>query len=208
MGVEMQALTPELASHQGLPVKAGIVLGYVYRQSPAEAAGLETGDILVELQGQPIHVDRDERLGAFSEKLLRAGVGTELSIGYLRDGERRETVATLAAAPKTAREAETVEVDELDLAVRELTFDYLATRNLAPDTEGVVMKQPPVAVRTNPHRVRQGDLLVKLGGQKVADIASFRRAVETLRQDKPGEVVLFVERGKESFFFAVKPDWP
>ena len=207
LGVEMQALTSELASHQGLPVKAGIVLGYVYRQSPAEDAGLETGDILIELQGQPIHVDRDERLGAFSEKLLRAGVGTELSIGYLRDGERRETVATLAAAPKTSREAETVEVDELDLAVREVTFDYLATRNLDPDTEGVVVKQPPVAVRTNPHRVRRGDLLVKLGGQKVADIASFRRAVETLRQDRPGEVVLFVERGKESFFFAVKPDW-
>ena len=207
LGVEMQALTSELASHQGLPVKAGIVLGYVYRQSPAEDAGLETGDILIELQGQPIDVDRDERLGAFSEKLLRAGVGTELSVGYLRDGERRETVATLAAAPKTAREAETVEVDELDLAVREVTFDYLATRNLDPDTEGVVVKQPPVAVRTNPHRVRRGDLLVKLGGQKVADIASFRRAVERLRTDKPGEVVLFVERGKESFFFAVKPDW-
>jgi S1-C subfamily serine protease len=55
--------------------------------------------------------------------------------------------------------------------------------------------------------VQRGDLLVKIGEQKVADIASFRRAVETLRQDKPGEVVLFVERGKESFFFAVKPDW-
>jgi hypothetical protein len=28
-----------------------------------------------------------------------------------------------------------------------------------------------------------------------------------LRQERPGEVVLFVERGRESFFFAVKPDW-
>ena len=207
LGVEMQALTPELASHQGLPVKTGIILGYVYRQSPAYDAGLQTGDILIELQGKPIDVDRDEELGSFSEKLLRAGVGTEMTIGYFRNGERRETVAALAAAPKNAREAETVEVDELDLAVREVTFDYLATRNLDPDTEGVVVKQPPVSVRTNPHRVQRGDLLVKLGEQKVADIASFRRAVETLRQDKPGEVVLFVERGKESFFFAVKPDW-
>ncbi len=207
LGVEMQALTPELASHQGLPVKAGIILGYVYRQSPAEDAGLQTGDVLIELQGQPIGVDRDQGLGAFSEKLLRAGVGTDMAIGYLRDGERRDTVAALAPAPKSAREAETVEVDELDMAVREVTFDYLATRNLDPDAEGVVVKQPPVSVRTNPHRVQRGDLLVKLGEQKIADIASFRRAVEALRQDKLREVVLFVERGKESFFFAVKPDW-
>jgi hypothetical protein len=48
---------------------------------------------------------------------------------------------------------------------------------------------------------------VKLGDRTIADLSSFREAVETFREEKPGEVVLFVERGRESFFFAVKPDW-
>ena len=207
LGVEMQGLTPELAEHLKLPVRAGIVLGYVYQRSPAEMAGLRTGDVLTEFQGQPIDVDRDEDLGAFSEKLLRIGAGTEIRIGYWRDGAQGSAVATLAPAPKTSREADTVEVEELDLAVQEVTFDYLATRNLDPETQGVVVREPPVAVRTNPNRVRPGDLLVKLGERTVADLDTFRQAVEMLRQERPGEVVLFVERGRESFFFAVKPDW-
>jgi len=207
LGVEMQALTPELAAHMKLPVASGVIVGYVYRRSPAERAGLTTGDILIDLEGEPIDVTRDDDLGGFSERLLKAGADARLRLGYLRGGDRYETVATLAPAPKTRREAETVEVEELDLTVRELTFDYLARENLEPDTSGVVVQDPPVVVRTNPNRIVRGDLLVKIGESEVSDLASFRQAVATLRQERPEEVILFVERGRESFFFAVKPDW-
>jgi serine protease Do len=207
LGVEMQALTPELASHMNLPVDEGIIVGYVYRESPAETAGLEVGDVLVEFEGDPIEVSREEDLGAFAERLLRSGAGTELTLGYLRGGERQEAVAKLALAPKTRREAETVEIDELDITVREVTYDYLATRNYEPGKKGVVVQKPPVAVRTNPNRAVRGDLLVKIDDKEVLDLDSFRKVVEDLRQGKPEEVVLFIERGKESFFFAVKPEW-
>ena len=94
-------------------------------------------------------------------------------------------MATLAPAPKSSREADTVEAEELDLTVQEVTFDYLATRNLDPETEGVVVRKPPVAVRTNPNRVRRGDLLVKLGDQTIADLAAFREAVVRLGDKLP-----------------------
>jgi serine protease Do len=207
LGVEMQPLTPELASHMRLPVEAGIIVGYVYRESPAEAAGLEVGDVLVEFEGDPIDVSRDEELGTFAERLLRSGAGAEVNLGYLREGERKETVAKLYPAPKTRREAETVESDELDVTVREVTYDYLATRNYEPGKKGVVVQKPPVAVRTNPNRVVRGDLLVRIDDKEVSDLDSFRKVVEELGQSQPEEVVLFIERGKESFFFAVKPEW-
>jgi serine protease Do len=207
LGVEMQPLTPELASHMKLPVEAGIIVGYVYRESPAEAAGLEVGDVLVEFEGDPIEVSRDDDLGTFAERLLRSGAGAEVSLGYLREGERKETVAKLYPAPKTRREAETVESDELDITVREVTYDYLATRNYEPGKKGVVVQKPPVAVRTNPNRVIRGDLLVRIDDMDVSDLDSFRKVVEDLRQGQPEEVVLFIERGKESYFFAVKPEW-
>jgi serine protease Do len=207
LGVEMQPLTPELAKHMELPVESGIIVGYVYRESPAEAAGLEVGDVLVEFEGDPIEVSRDEELGTFAERLLRSGAGNEITLGYLSEGERRETVAKLAPAPKTRREAETIESDELDVTVREVTYDYLATRNYEPGKKGVVVQKPPVAVRTNPNRVMRGDLLVKIDDMEVSDLDSFRDVVASLSQGKPEEVILFIERGKESFFFAVKPEW-
>lgn len=207
LGVEMQAVSSELASHMGLPVRRGILLGYVYRNSPAEAAGLEVGDVLVELDGAPIEVNRDEDIGVFAAQVLRAGVGADLALGYIRDGTPSTTIARLDPAPRSAREAETVEVDELDLIVRELTYDYLATRFLEPEQKGVVVMKPPVAVSSNPNRVSPGDLLVSVDNQPVDDIESFRAVMDSVRERQPDEVVLFVERGLESFFFAVKPDW-
>jgi serine protease Do len=207
LGVEMQAVSKELASYMKLPASSGILVGYVYRDSPAERAGLEVGDVLVRLDGRPIHVQRDEEIGSFAERILRAGVDAELALGYLRNGEQKETKVQLAAAPRSVREALTFKVDELDLTVREITYDFVATRFLEPDQQGVVVVQPPVGVSSNQNRIAPGDLLVRVGDEPVSDFASFRALIDRVRERKPEEVVLFVERGRESFFFAVKPDW-
>jgi serine protease Do len=207
LGVEMQALSKELASYMALPTRSGVLIGYVYRSSPAEKAGLEVGDVLVLLDGQPVEVQRDEEMGSFAERILRAGADAELSLEFLRDGARRKTTVRLAAAPRSVREALTLKVDELDLTVREITYDYVATRFLEPDQPGVVVVQPPVGVSSNQNRVAPGDLLVRVGDEPVADFTAFRELIGRIREAKPEEVVLFIERGRESFFFAVKPDW-
>ncbi len=207
LGVEMQAVSKDLAAYMKLPVRSGILLGYVYHDSPAEKAGLKVGDVLVSLDGEPIGVQRDEDIGSFAEKILRAGSEAELSLEYVRNGERHETEAKLAPAPRSVREALTMKVEELDLTVRELTYDYVATRFLEPDQRGVVVVAPPVGVSSNQNRIFPGDLLVRVGDEPVQDLDKFRDLIARIRTAKPAEVVLFVERGRESFFFAVKPDW-
>ena len=207
LGIEMQALSPELAAHLKLPVEEGIILGYVYRDSPAEKAGLEVGDIVVDLDGEPIRVQAEDEIGTFAEAVLRAGVGARLELGYLRKGERGETAVTLEPAPRSVREAETLEVDELDLTVRELTYDFRATRFLEPEQDGVVVVKPPISVSGNPNRIVPGDLLVRLGEDSIRDLASLSEAMDRLRGQRPDAVLVFVERGRESFFFAMKPEW-
>lgn len=207
LGVEMQALTPKLARHMELPVEQGIVVGYVYRDSAAEQAGLEVGDVLTAVGGESVGVSHEEDLGAFGDRIVRAGPGAILALSFYRDGVAHKADAVLKPAPASAREAETAEVEELDLTVRELTYDYRATRFLASEKKGVVVVKPPVGVSSSPNRVGPGDLLVRLGDEPVDDVASFRQVSSRLRQSKPQEVILFIERGKESFFFALKPDW-
>jgi serine protease Do len=207
MGVEMQALSKDLAAHMKLPASSGVLVAYVYRGSPAEKAGLEVGDVLVRLDGEPVEVQRDEEIGSFAERILRAGPDADLSLEYLRNGGLQKTRVRLAAAPRSVREALTLKVDELDLTVREITYDFVATRFLEPDQQGVVVVQPPVGVSSNQNRIAPGDLLVRVGDEPVTGLDAFRELVERIREEKPEEVVLFVERGRESFFFAVKPDW-
>jgi serine protease Do len=207
LGVEMQAVSKELASHLELPVDRGILLGYVYRDSPAERAGLAVGDVLIELGGETIDVNRDDELGRFADRIVRAGPGAQLPVTYIRDGQTVGSTVSLEPAPRSAREAETVEVDELDLVVREITYDFRATQFIEPDRKGVVVVEPPIGVTSNQNRIAPGDLLVRVDSSPVADLDGFRDVMARLRAERPDEVVLFVERGRESFFFAVKPNW-
>ena len=71
--------------------------------SPADRAGLTTGDVLLRMQGRPIDSPLDFEVG-----LLDAGVGTEVEISYARNGRERE--ARLAVVELPSERAERVEV--------------------------------------------------------------------------------------------------
>jgi serine protease Do len=79
-GLLLEALTPELAVHLGLPpnVRAGLVVTEVVAQSPAERAGLRAGDVVLELDREKVATIADfERLwkAAQGETLLLVARG-------------------------------------------------------------------------------------------------------------------------------------
>src|ERR1700674_1056075 len=53
LGVELSELTPELRAHFGAPESAGVMVARVAAGSPAEKGGLNVGDIITSLYGQP-----------------------------------------------------------------------------------------------------------------------------------------------------------
>jgi len=77
LGVEPQALTPELAQALGMPTARGVVVSGLVRNGPAHAAGVMPGDILAELNGKEINSPRDviDRVAA-----LKPGVKVNLRV--------------------------------------------------------------------------------------------------------------------------------
>jgi len=55
IGVEAQAITPELAENFGLPDTAGALIAGVVRGSPADSGGIRPGDVLLAVGGKPVH---------------------------------------------------------------------------------------------------------------------------------------------------------
>jgi serine protease Do len=96
LGISMQPLTPELAKkfdHEG----GGVLISAVIEGTPAERAGLRSGDILLQLDGQPVADSREllNRIGA-----RRPGEFVE--VGFLRAGERETVSLELARRPDSA----------------------------------------------------------------------------------------------------------
>ncbi len=82
LGVTIQDMTPELAKYFEMEMTEGAVIGYVATGSPAEKAGLQQGDIIVEMDKQK--VKNSEQLISSIEK---AKVGEKRSLLIIRNGQ-------------------------------------------------------------------------------------------------------------------------
>lgn len=97
LGVAVEELTPELASQLGVRAERGVVVRGVVRGSPAEAAGLEPGDVVVAWDDEPIS-DPTE----FTLRAAQAEIGTKVRLRVLR-GRAEVTVAvTIRERPDTS----------------------------------------------------------------------------------------------------------
>ncbi len=97
IGVAMQPLTPELAQALGLRDTHGAVVARVYPGSPAAAAGLQQNDVIVTFGGATVDdYHHLQRLSADAE------VGKAVTVGIVRNRERRNVQLTVSEAPDRA----------------------------------------------------------------------------------------------------------
>ncbi len=90
LGIQYQALNPQLATEENLSISEGALLETIVRGTPAERAGLRVGDIIIAIEGQPV----DDR-HALVSLLLEHVAGDTITLEILRDGRVMETDLTL-----------------------------------------------------------------------------------------------------------------
>ncbi len=91
LGVSMYTVTPDIAHSLGLPSVVGALVSQVVEGSPADHAGIRTGDVITSVNNQPVKSNSELRntIG-----LLR--VGDKVDIGLLRDGKPLRVTAVIA----------------------------------------------------------------------------------------------------------------
>lgn len=207
LGIVMQPLNEDLIDYWKLEAEGGVIISSVVDGSPAEKAGLLQGDILVSLQGEPLRITRDEDLADFRRRIERTKVGSEVELGYLRQGERRSLTLPVGEAPKTAWTAEEYEDDDMGLTVREITIDDLQAQNLGPATRGVVVSELEQAGWSQLGGLQVDDIIQAVDGHPIADLAGFREEARRLQEEKPEGTIFFVLRQTETLFVRIRTPW-
>ncbi|WP_244630986.1 Do family serine endopeptidase [Aureimonas sp. ME7] len=181
IGASFVPVTADIAEALGLERPTGALVQAVRSDTPADAAGLREGDVILSMNGFP--VENPDTLGY---RLATAGLGGEADLEVLASGGKREDVRiALASAPeKPARDERTLdgETPFAGATIANLSPRLAGELDMAQTATGVVVTG---VVRNSPAArlgLRPKDIIVSLNGQDLAstqeledDAASSRR---------------------------------
>jgi serine protease Do len=95
LGVEVQKLSDQLAEYFKVKDGEGVLVATVIEASPAAKAGIKAGDIITKIGDEEV-----ENRADLLETICDKKAGDEVSVTYLRDGQKREAKVVLAQMPE------------------------------------------------------------------------------------------------------------
>ncbi len=196
VGVAIQRITPEIAESLGLKEAGGALIADVIEDSPAERAELKAGDIIVEFNESKVKESND--LPAI---VARTPVGNEVSVKVLRDGREVSLPVTIGELSNEEMVATLDGEEELGLTVQAISPQFAEKLGL-DRAEGMVITSVKAGSPGHVAGLRRGDVILKMGGKPIRNLADFSAAVENAKKEK---IVLFlVQRGDGKLFLAMK----
>ncbi len=213
LGMEVQDVSAEAAEAFGLPNTDGAMVMRVLPGLPAADAGLENGDLILEMDGRNVENTRD-----LIDYVSARGPDASVALGIVRDGERLRREVRLAERPTEGSEVERDEQEPsagmawLGVRYQELTAALRSMHGLPEDLEGIwitdVSPRSPLyedGVRSE----RVINVITEVNGQPVRDIEDFESAIEAAPSGS--RLRLFMRRfaggeeGSSLFAFPQKP---
>lgn len=195
IGISFQPVDERLAQALDLPEARGVVVADIAEDSPAEEAGIQIEDVILEFDGQAVESGHE-----FRRKVAERAPGTEVVLTVFRDGDEIEVSVILDELPTEELAAldEDTARDILGFSVIELTRELAERLGVPSGVDGVVVEEVDPDSEAADNGLRQGDVILSLNRMPVSSLSEFEEAVSNLQ---PGEVLLLqiLRRGNQFF---------
>ncbi len=194
-GVAVQEITPDLAKSFGLKENSGVLISQVMKDSPAEKAGLKSGDIITEFDGKPIREMHElPRIAA------NLPVGKKALVKIIRNGKTEEKTVIIEKMKEGEEGAASIQ-GKMGFAVTELNPE-IAARIGTKETRGVIISRVNPGSAAEEAGMAAGDIIAQIDNAPIMTMNDFNRAIESR---KPGDFLRFLlRRGDSSLFVALK----
>ncbi len=189
LGVYLQEITQLLADSLELADAKGILISDVVEDSPAEKSGLQQGDVVRKIDGQPV-----DDTGAFRNEISNRRPGTEIELLIHRDGEELHVNVTIGRLDDEEEEASLQQaMEKLGIRIDDVTEEMARRFGYSPG-EGVVITDIDPSARIAQAGIRVGTLITGVNRIRVRSVEEFNNAIEEAMQ--LGRLVLTVRRGR------------
>lgn len=199
LGVQLQGIDDSLADSLGLDSKNGALVADVVTGSPAEKAGVEVGDVVVEFDGDSVKDSRElARLVGNSDS------GDRATLVVVRDGEEVDLKVRLGdAETQIASNGSEERMRDLGMTLAPLTDDLRQRMGLDANVSGAVVVKVDPAGSAAASGIRRGDVLMRAGRESVDSPRDFESAVASAKKKGNDSVPVLVKRGDTQQFMSL-----
>jgi serine protease Do len=199
LGVSVQAVTPEIAKAMNLNGPEGALVSQVSPNSPAAKAGLQEGDVILSINGNP--VDEFNQLRMTVSMMVP---GDTANLKVFRNGQTLNIPVHVAEMPGEKIEKASVDQDHTNsslkgVEVQDLDAQTARQLGLPASTKGVVVTNVDPASQAAASGLKEGDVIQQVNRKPVTNSEEFANAVH----GGNGESLLLVNRGGNKLFMAV-----
>jgi serine protease Do len=196
LGLQIQALTPDLADGLGLKNQKGALVNAAQSSTPAAKAGLQAGDVVTSINGEPVTDARE-----LSRKIASLKPGTKVEVGYLRDGGRRNATVELGSLP-----TETASLQREDDGGRSslrLGLQLAPASRTGAGEEGVAVVNVDPDGPAAQKGIAEGDVILEVGGKAVSTPNDVADGIKAARDGGKKAVLMRVKNAQGARFVAI-----
>jgi serine protease Do len=194
LGVAIQQVTPDLAKSLGLDQSTGALVSSVTDGSPAEKAGIQVGDVIVEYDGKPIKHSSELPI-----LVARTDVGKSVPLKIFRGKDALRLSVMVGELKEKEIVASTSKTNDLGLAVQ--TVPPEIARNLGlKGSQGVIITAVDPGGPAAAAGFRRGDVILEIDRKPIRGLSDY---VKAIAEAKDKNLLFLVRRGDANIFIAL-----
>jgi serine protease Do len=214
LGVRIQAVTDEIAESLGLDKARGALVASVSDKGPAEAAGIQPGDVILDFDGKEVSdMRRLPRLVAETavDKTVavtlwrkRAETTIQVKVGRLEDSDQR--LASAKGTPNKTRKSEGSLVKTLGLTLSGITPELKDKYSLGDDAKGVVVVDVAKDTAAADKGFHPGDVIMEAAQEEVTTPQDLAAKIDEAKKVGRKSILLLVQHEGDLRFVALRVD--
>ncbi len=215
LGMRIQKMTDEIAESLGLDKTRGALVASVTKDSPSDVAGLKTGDVILEFNGEKI-----ETMRSLPRLVAETDIDSKAKITFWRDNKKQTTTVKVGELEKAEEngllsedqqeaqkpETDMVELNSTGLSVTEMSGELREIYNIPGGVQGLVVSAITPNSTAAQKGLVEGDVIIELNQQALSSPEQAQNIIKAAKKAGRNSILLLINREGAVRFVALRLD--